>query len=62
MDINSISTIITNVGFPILCCYVLYKQNSELTQTITKLTTTLQIINERIGVIEDKLEIKKGEE
>lgn len=59
MDINAITQLVTSVGFPIVACYVLFKQNSELTNTITKLTVTLETINERIGKIEDSINIKK---
>lgn len=59
MDINTITQLITSVGFPIVACYVLFKQNSELTNTITKLTVTLETINERIGKIEDVINNKK---
>lgn len=59
MDVNTITQLITSVGFPIVACYVLFKQNSELTNTITKLTTTLETMNERIGRIEDVIDIKK---
>ena len=59
MDVNSITQLITSVGFPIVACYVLFKQNSELTNTITKLTATLETINERIGKIEDVINNKK---
>lgn len=59
MDINAITQLITSVGFPIVACYVLFKQNSELTNTITKLTVTLETINERIGKIEDVINNKK---
>ena len=59
MDVNTITQLITSVGFPIVACYVLFKQNSELTNTITKLTVTLETINERIGKIEDVINNKK---
>ena len=59
MDVNAITQLITSVGFPIVACYVLFKQNSELTNTITKLTVTLETINERIGKIEDVINNKK---
>ena len=49
--INAIST----VGFPIVCCGVLFYQNSKLTETISDLKSTLventtilkTLINER---------------
>ena len=59
MDVNVITQLITSVGFPIVACYVLFKQNSELTNTITKLTATLETINERIGKIEDVINNKR---
>ena len=59
MDVNAITQLITSVGFPIVACYVLFKQNSELTNTITKLTVTLETIDERIGKIEDVINKKE---
>lgn len=59
MDINAITQLITSVGFPIVACYVLFKQNGELTNTITKLSVTLETINERIGKIEDVINKKE---
>lgn len=65
MNINDVTTLITNIGFPIVACICLYKQNSELTTSITKLSETLKDIsnsitniNERISEIENKIECK----
>ena len=35
MDVNAITELITGVGFPIACCVVLFKQNSELQKVLT---------------------------
>ena len=59
MDINSLSTIISTVGFPIVICLILlayiYKKQEKTDDTIAKLTET---INNNTAVIKhliDKL-------
>lgn len=41
MDFNSIMQAISTVGFPIVCCGVLFYQNNKLTETINELKVTL---------------------
>ena len=41
MDFNVLLQAVSTVGFPIVCCGVLFYQNSKLTQTIAELKTTL---------------------
>ena len=41
MDFNVIMQAVSTVGFPIVCCGVLFYQNSKLTQTISDLKNTL---------------------
>ena len=41
MDFNSIMQAVSTVGFPIVCCGVLFYQNSKLTETINELKVTL---------------------
>ena len=55
---DEIVTLITNVGFPIACCVVLFMQQNKLTKTIGDLNTTLTVINARLDNIEDS--IKRG--
>lgn len=56
MDYNAIMQAISTVGFPIVCCGVLFYQNSKLTETIgqlkdtlTKNTTILELIGREIN-------------
>ena len=55
IDVNSLTQLINSVGFPIVCCGVLFWNNYKLTSTITELTSTLKIIDERIEKLENKL-------
>lgn len=55
--LDEIMQVITNVGFPIACCYVLFKQQNKLTDTLSKLSETLSVINNRLDNIEDALKI-----
>lgn len=41
MDFNDLMQAVQAVGFPIVCCGVLFYQNSKLTQTISDLKNTL---------------------
>ena len=41
MDYNAIMSAISTVGFPIVCCGVLFYQNNKLTETITNLKETI---------------------
>lgn len=52
---DEIVTLITNVGFPIACCIVLFMQQGKLTKTLGDLNTTLQVVNTRLDNIEDEL-------
>lgn len=54
MDINTVSQLISGVGFPIACCIVLFKQNGDLQHTLTEISNTLQLLSERIKNLEDK--------
>ena len=47
-----ITTIISNVGFPIVACMFMYKQQVEMNNIITDLTTTLKTIDTRIELLE----------
>lgn len=48
MDVETISTLIGSLGFPIVCCIVMFIQNSKLQETLTKLSVTLQSMTEKI--------------
>ena len=41
MDFATIMQAVSTVGFPIVCCGVLFYQNSKLTDTINELKVTL---------------------
>jgi uncharacterized protein YoxC len=53
---NDIATLISNVGFPIVACVFMYKQQIELNKTITELSSTLKTIDARLEAIEGKRE------
>lgn len=55
-DVSAITQLINSVGFPIVCCGVLFWNNYKLTSTITELTSTLKVIDERIEKLENKFE------
>ena len=38
MDFENIITLISNLGFPIACCVVLFIQNNKLTNTLNEIS------------------------
>lgn len=56
---NDLTNLITNVGFPIACCVVLFYNNSKFTEALNNLNVTLKEISTRIENLEDKMEVKK---
>ena len=54
MNYNELITSISNVGFPIACCVVLFINNSKFNDTLNNLNVTLKEISTRIEKIEDK--------
>jgi uncharacterized protein YoxC len=49
---NDITQLISNVGFPIVACIFMYKQQLKLNDTITELSATLKGIDARLDSIE----------
>lgn len=49
---NEISNLISSVGFPIVACIFMYKQQIKLQETISELSATLKSIDTRISEIE----------
>ena len=55
---NELINLITNVGFPIACCVVLFYNNSKFTEALNNLNVTLKEISTRIENLENKMEVK----
>lgn len=53
MDVNTISTLIGSLGFPIAACCIMFYQNSKMQETLTELTKTLSTMNERLSDVEE---------
>ena len=51
---EEIANLISNVGFPVLACIFMYKQQIKLQETITELSGTLKTIDARIENLERK--------
>ena len=54
MDITQISQMVTTVGFPIACCCVMFWQNSKLQETLSAMSSSLELMNERLSKLEDR--------
>ena len=53
--VQEFEELITNVGFPIVACIFMYKQNLDLQKLLSELSTTLKAIDTRIDSIENDL-------
>lgn len=51
---NELSQFISSVGFPIVACAFMYKQQIQLQSTITELSSTLKTIDTRIENLEKR--------
>ena len=59
MNIDSIVSIISSVGFPIFACIVMFKQNEELQKTLSDISSTMTLLTERLKDVENKLNINE---
>lgn len=57
---EGLTEFIQNVGFPIVCCYFMFKQNEKLQSSLTELIVTLKGIDSRLTLIEKEAEERKG--
>lgn len=46
---DELTKLISNVGFPITCCVVLFKQNNQFSEILNKITCTLTNLNNQIN-------------
>ena len=53
--IQEVQELITNVGFPIVACIFMFKQNLVLQKSLSELSSTLKAIDTRIDSIENDL-------
>lgn len=53
MDLNTIMQAVSTVGFPIVCCIVLFVQNDKLRSTIEDNTKAVTSLTEYIKNKED---------
>lgn len=61
MDVNEIMQSVSTVGFPIVACVFLFKQNTKLSETIGDLKSTLVENTTLLKIMINKLDDKKGE-
>ena len=52
MDANVIITMIGSLGFPIVACIWLFKIMQDFQKTLSEISATLQVMNDRIGDLE----------
>lgn len=52
---DSIIQLISNVGFPIACCIILFMQQNKLTTTLNEISSTMRLMSARLDDIETTL-------
>lgn len=51
---------ISNYGFPVVCCIVLFKQNDKLTKTLSKIQTSLALMANEIADLKQQKGAEDG--
>ena len=59
--IEALTTLITNVGFPIACCIVLFLQNNKQRESMDELKITIEKNSTILDKVFDKLDRMDGE-
>lgn len=54
--------LVQSVGFPIVCCFFLFKQNKELTNALNNLSSAIKGVDKRLKKIETKVGIEYEED
>lgn len=55
---EEITTLISNVGFPIACCVILFINNSKFTEVLSKINVSLTELCDRLERVEDDIKDK----
>lgn len=55
---EEITTIISNVGFPIACCVILFINNTKFTEVLNKINISLTEMCDRLERVEDDVKNK----
>lgn len=52
---EQIIQLISNVGFPIACCIILFMQQNKLTNTLHDISSTMTVMSARLDDIENSV-------
>lgn len=55
---EEITTLISNVGFPIACCVILFINNAKFTEVLNKINISLTELCDRLEVLEKEAKDK----
>lgn len=55
ITVAELTQLITTVGFPIVCCVVMFRQNARLQETLAEISITMQKMADKIAELEDKI-------
>lgn len=59
MELETLINAVGSVGFPIVCCFIMFRQNEELQKTLNEISKTMTLLSERIKDIETKIDKKE---
>ena len=58
MDFSTIASAVSSVGFPIVCCFVLFTQNNKLRDTVEENTRAVISLTDYIKLKDNKEDSK----
>ena len=56
MEALDIIQLINTVGFPIVACVVMWKQNSQMQATLSDIAVAMQSMSDRVDTVEKKID------
>ena len=59
MDYTELVNLIGSLGFPIVCCIVLFRQNNKLTDTLHAIQLNLQSLATGFSQLNNKIDERK---
>lgn len=59
MDVNTLISAVSSVGFPIAACCVMFMQNNKLQDTLKDISVVMQKMADSLDDLEKKQDVKR---